>query len=69
MEIGPLDMRDAVRIRQRLLGLVYLIAGVAIAGSHHYFAELHTVRQILSAILAVFLWPLTLLGINLHVRR
>ena len=64
-----MEMRDGVRIRMRLLGLVYLIVGVALAGSHHYFTNLHTVRQILSAILAVFLWPLILLGINLHIRH
>jgi hypothetical protein len=58
-----------VRIRARLLGLVYVIVGVAIASSHHYFAQVHTLRQILSAILAVFLWPLILLGIDLHIRR
>jgi hypothetical protein len=62
-------MRDGVKIRIRLLGLVYLIVGVAIAGSHHYFSHLHTLRQILSAVLAVVLWPLILLGINLHIRR
>ena len=62
-------MRDGVRIRIRLLGLVYLIVGVALAGSHHYLTNLHTVRQILSAILAVVLWPLILLGIDLHIKR
>ena len=58
-----------MKIRMRLFVLVYLIVGVAIASSHHYFSQLHTIRQILSAILAVFLWPLILLGINLHIRR
>jgi hypothetical protein len=62
-------MRNGVKIRIRLLVLIYLIVGVAIAASHHYFTNLHTVRQILSAILAVALWPLILLGINLHIRR
>ncbi len=69
MKSGTVEMRDGVRIRVRLLGLVYLIVGVAIASSHHYFTNLHTVRQILSAVLAVFLWPLILLGINLHIPR
>ena len=52
-----------------LLGLIYVGVGVAIAASHHYFAELHTLRQIASAVLAVVLWPLVLLGINLHIRK
>jgi hypothetical protein len=58
-----------VRPRISLLGLVYLAVGVAIAASHHYFAHLSTVRQILSAILAIVLWPLILLGIDLHIKR
>ena len=55
--------------RPGLLALVYVIVGVAVAASHHYFAHLGTVRQILSAILAVVLWPLVLAGINLHIRK
>jgi hypothetical protein len=52
-----------------LLGLIYVIVGVAIAATHHYFAHLSSLRQIASAVLAVLLWPLILLGINLHIRR
>jgi hypothetical protein len=55
--------------RLRLLALVYVIVGVALAGSHHYLSHLTTWRQILSAILAILLWPLILLGISLHVHR
>ena len=52
-----------------VLALVYVGVGVAIAGSHHYFSHVNGWRGVLSAILAVFLWPLVLLGINLHIRR
>jgi membrane associated rhomboid family serine protease len=52
-----------------LLGLIYLIVGVAVAASHHYFAHLSTFSQIASAVLAVVLWPLILLGISLHIKR
>jgi hypothetical protein len=55
--------------RPGLIGIVYLIVGVALASSHHYFAHLNTLRQIASAVLAVVLWPLILLGINLHIRK
>jgi hypothetical protein len=58
-----------MRLRPRLLTLVWLIVGVAIAASHHYFQHLDTWRQILSAALAILLWPLILLGIDLHVHR
>jgi hypothetical protein len=55
--------------RISLLGLVYLVVGAVVAATHHYFEHLSTVRQVLSAILAVVLWPLVLLGINLHIKR
>ena len=58
-----------MRLRPRLLTLVWLIVGIAIAASHHYFTHLSTWRQILSAALAIVLWPLILLGIDLHVHR
>ena len=51
-----------------LLTLVYVIVGVAIAANHNYFDHIHGWRGVLSAVLAVFLWPLLLLGIDLHVR-
>jgi hypothetical protein len=37
--------------------------------THHYFRHLNGVRTIASAVLAIVLWPLVLLGINLHIRR
>jgi hypothetical protein len=55
--------------RPSFLGLVYLVIGVAVAASSDYFERLNTVRQILSALLAVALWPLVLLGIDLHIRK
>jgi hypothetical protein len=47
--------------------VVYLLIGAVVARSHHYFVHTNTGRQVLSAALAVVLWPLLLLGINLHV--
>jgi hypothetical protein len=55
--------------RGSFIGLVYLVVGVAVAASHHYFKNLDTIRLILSAILAVVLWPLLLLGIDLHIKK
>jgi hypothetical protein len=55
--------------RSSFLGLVYLVVGVAVAASHHYFKHFDTIRLILSAILAVVLWPLILLGIDLHIKK
>jgi hypothetical protein len=50
-----------------LLFVIYLVAGGIVAGTHHYWSHLHSVKQIVSAILATVLWPLILLGINLHI--
>jgi hypothetical protein len=55
--------------RPSLLGIVYLVVGVAIAASHHYLTNLHTLRLIGSAVLAVVLWPLLLVGIDLHITK
>jgi hypothetical protein len=55
--------------RPSFLGLIYLIVGIAVAASYDYFERLNTIRRILSAVLAVLLWPLLLLGIDLHLRK
>jgi hypothetical protein len=47
--------------------LVYLVIGAFVAATHHYYAHLHVVRQYGSAALAIVLWPLLLLGIDLHI--
>ena len=52
-----------------LLGLIYVGVGVAIAATHHYFQHLNGWRGVISAIFAIFLWPLVLLGINLHIKK
>jgi hypothetical protein len=50
-----------------LIGVIYLVVGVLVASTHHYFRHLHNVRPIASAVLAVVLWPIVLLGANLHL--
>ena len=49
-------------------GLIWLIVGVIVAASDHYLANVGTFKLIGSALLAIILWPLLLLGINLHIR-
>jgi hypothetical protein len=55
--------------RSRLLLLIWVIVGVAIAAQKHYLTHFGTWRLVLSAVLAVLLWPLLLLGIDLHVHK
>ncbi len=50
-----------------LLTVAYVIAGVVVAATHDYFLNVNTVQDVISAILAVLLWPLLFFGIGLHV--
>jgi hypothetical protein len=54
-------------VRVNFLGLIYLIIGVVIAATHDYFKNFDTVKRVISALLAVLLWPLVLLGVDLHI--
>lgn len=54
-------------MRGGLGSFIWLIIGVAIAASHHYLSHINALKPLVSLILAVLLWPLVLLGINLHV--
>lgn len=51
-----------------VLFVVYIVIGVIVAASHHYFVHLNAVKPIASAVLAVVLWPLVLFGVGLHIK-
>jgi Mn2+/Fe2+ NRAMP family transporter len=62
--------RPGENLRMRinsLLGLVYLVIGILVASTHDYFEHLRTAKALISAVLAVILWPLVLLSVNLHI--
>jgi hypothetical protein len=46
---------------------LYLIAGGIVAATHSYWSNLHTLKAVGSAVLATVLWPLLLVGVNLHI--
>jgi hypothetical protein len=54
-------------MRLSLTSIIWLIVGVLLASSHHYLNHVDALKPIVSALLAIVLWPLLLLGINLHV--
>jgi hypothetical protein len=61
-------VRRAVTRRLLLQLLVlYGAVGLVAARSHHYFAHVAAMRSVVSALLAVLLWPLVLLGVDLHL--
>jgi len=51
-----------------LVSIIYLLIGLVVASSHAFFTNLNTVMPIVSAVLAVLLWPLVLLGVDLHLK-
>jgi hypothetical protein len=50
-----------------LIGIAYLVIGIIVAATHHYFAHLGNIKGIGAAVLAILLWPLVLFGVNLHL--
>jgi hypothetical protein len=50
------------------LFVVYVVIGLVVAGAHDYFEHLGALKPVASAVLAVLLWPLVLLGISLHLK-
>jgi hypothetical protein len=49
-----------------IIGTIYIIIGLVVAWEKHYIT-VHVLKLVLSAILAVLLWWLVLLGVNLHI--
>ena len=51
------------------LGIVWIVVGVAVAAINDYFDNLDTVGRVLSAVVAVLLWPIVLLGFDIQIQR
>ena len=56
-----------IGIRLGLPAIVYLIIGAFIAQGHNYFKHADSFDQVLSAVLAIVLWPLVLFGTHFQV--
>ena len=50
-----------------LITILYLIVGIVVAAENDYLKNIDDIEALLSAILAVVLWPLVLLDVNLHI--
>jgi hypothetical protein len=55
-------------MRLSIGSVIWLLVGVLMASSHHYLDNVGTLKPLVSALLAIALWPLLLLGINLNVK-
>ena len=58
--------RTTLRRLRRLIMLVYVLIGIIIAWDRGYIG-LALLKAIASALLAILLWWLVLLGVNLHI--
>ena len=56
-----------IRRRFSLLGLIYVLVGIYVAFANDYIT-VRIIKLVLSALLAIFLWPLVLLDVDLHIR-
>lgn len=52
---------------RRIIPIAYLLLGVLVAAQHGYLTNLAAINRIASAVLAIVLWPLLLLGVSLTI--
>jgi hypothetical protein len=50
-----------------LLWIAYFVVGAVVAADHKYFDKANNIEQVVEAILAVVLWPLVLLGVDMRI--
>ena len=53
--------------RSPIVVVVYVIIGVIMTSNRGYLVGLGDISHIVSALLAIVLWPLLLLGVSLHI--
>ena len=57
-----------LKSRQLSVGtVVWIVLGLIVASTHHFLEHLDTLSRILSAILAVAVWPLVVLHIHFGI--
>lgn len=59
-------------MRFSIIGVIYIVVGVLVAAGiigdeRNYFNDLGDIEAIVEMLLAVFLWPLVLLGVSLDI--
>jgi hypothetical protein len=53
--------------RTTFLLLIYLVIGVVVAYAENYLEDVDRTKRLISAVLAVVLWPLVLIGFDVKV--
>ena len=50
-----------------LLTIIYVVIGIFVAIDNKYFKNVDDIEAVISAVLAVLLWPLVLFDVNLMI--
>jgi hypothetical protein len=50
-----------------LISVVWVVVGLIVAANHHFLEHLDSLSRLLSAVLAVAVWPLVLLRVHFGV--
>jgi hypothetical protein len=58
-----------LRRRPSLLLIIWLVVGVVVAVTNDYLDSLGTAGRILTALAAILLWPLILIGFDIRITR
>jgi hypothetical protein len=53
--------------RTSFLFVIYIVIGVVVAYSENYLENLDHTKRLISAILAIVLWPLILIGFDVKI--
>jgi hypothetical protein len=47
--------------------IIYVVIGAFVAAANNYFSHVGTLEGVASAIIAILLWPLILIGIDIRI--
>jgi hypothetical protein len=50
-----------------VLVAVYVVVGIVVASNRNYLQNLDNLKRLVSALLAILLWPLVLLGVDVRI--
>lgn len=53
--------------RVSLAAVIWIVVGMIVAANHHFLEQLDSVSGVLSAVLAVAVWPLVVLNVHFGI--
>jgi len=53
--------------RYSIVSIIYILIGIIMASNRGYLGDLGSIPHLLSALLAIVLWPLMFLGVNFQL--